>query len=179
MKTHKKTSVALIGFMGAGKSAVGKILAEKLGKKLVEMDSAIVKKSGKTIPQIFSEGEIAFRELEIEVVKKLAAGRNQIISCGGGVVLNKINIDRLKIDSVVVWLTASPAVILKRLKQDKTNRPLLKTNSKISDIRELVRFRKPFYERAADIKIDTSKQDVKTVADQILKKLSEYEDFSP
>jgi shikimate kinase len=178
MKKHRKTSIALIGFMGAGKSAVGKVLAEKLGKKLVEMDTAIVRKSGKSIPQIFSEGEIAFRELEIDVVKKLASGRNQIISCGGGVVLNKINIDRLKIDSLIVWLTANPAIILKRTETDKSTRPLLKSDSKIADIRELLRFRKPYYERAADIKIDTSKLDVKTVADQIIKKLSEYEDFN-
>jgi shikimate kinase len=178
MKIHKKTSLALIGFMGTGKSAVGQVLAEKLGKKLVEMDSVIVTKSGKSIPQIFDEGEIAFRELEIEVVKKLAEGRNQIISCGGGVVLNKINIDRLKIDSLIVWLTAAPAVILKRIRADKTSRPLLKSNSNLADIREMLRYRNPFYERAADIKIDTSKIDVKTVAEQIIKKLSDYEDFS-
>jgi shikimate kinase len=173
-----KTSVALIGFMGVGKSAVGKILAEKLGKKLVEVDAAIVKKSGKSINQIFSGGEISFRELEIKVVKELSKGRNQVISCGGGVVLNTINIDRLKKDSIIVWLTASPGVILKRTKADNISRPLLRADSKISDIRELLRFRKPYYERSADIKIDTSKLTVETVANQILKKLSEYEDFN-
>jgi shikimate kinase len=170
-----KTSVALIGFMGVGKSAVAKVLAEKLGKKLVEMDSEIVQKSGKSIDQIFNEGEIAFRELEIEVVKEIAQHRNQIISCGGGVVLNKINMDRLAQDSVIVWLTASPGVILQRTRKDDRKRPLLKENSKTSDIRELLRFRKPFYERAADIKIDTSKLDVPAVSDQILKKLKEYQ----
>jgi shikimate kinase len=173
-----KTSVALIGFMGVGKSAVGKILAEKLGKKLVEIDTEIVKKSGKSINQIFNSGEISFRELEIKVVKELSKGRNQVISCGGGVVLNKINIDRLSKDSIIVWLTASPGVILKRIKADKVSRPLLKDNSRISDIRELLSFRKPYYERAADIRIDTSKLTIELAVDQILKKLSEYEDFS-
>jgi shikimate kinase len=170
-----KTSVALIGFMGVGKSAVAKVLAEKLGKKLVEMDSEIVQKSGKSIDQIFNEGEIAFRELEIEVVKEIAKQRNQVISCGGGVVLNKINMDRLSQDSVIVWLSASPGVILQRTRKDARKRPLLKENSKTSDIRELLRFRKPFYERAADIKIDTSKLDVQAVVDQILIKLKEYQ----
>ena len=173
-----KTSVALIGFMGVGKSAVGKILAEKLGKTLVEMDAVIIKKTRKSIKQIFDEGEISFRELEIKAAKELAKGRNQVISCGGGVVLNKINIDRLKKDSIMVWLTATPGVILKRTRADKTSRPLLKSNSRVSEIRELLRYRKPFYERAADIKIDTSKLDVDSVVNLILKKLSEYEDFN-
>jgi shikimate kinase len=173
-----KTSVALIGFMGVGKSAVGKVLADKLGKKLVEMDSAIVEKSGKSIMDIFNEGEIAFRELEIDVVKKLAEGKNQVISCGGGVVLNKINIDRLKRDSYIVWLAATPGVIFKRTQSDKAGRPLLKPNSKVSDIRELLRYRKPYYERAADIKIDSSKLTVEEVAEQIIKILRENEDFS-
>jgi shikimate kinase len=172
-----KTSVALIGFMGVGKSAVAKILADKLNKKLVEVDSEIVNKSGKSIVQIFDEGEIAFRELEIEAVKKISEGKNQVISCGGGVVLNKINIDRLKQDSVIIWLTATPRVILERTRLDKQNRPLLKAGSKISDIRELLRFRKPFYERATDIKIDTSKMEIQSVVDHVSAILREYEDF--
>ena len=75
----------------------------------------IEQKAGKTIPEIFREdGEIAFRELEIEVSKEAAEEKNAVIDCGGGVVLNKINIDRLRKDTVIVYLTASPGVILKR-----------------------------------------------------------------
>ena len=122
-----KSNVALIGFMGVGKSAVGKALAERLGKKYVEVDSLIVQKAGKSITQIFQEeGEIAFRELEIEVIKEIALKKNQVIDCGGGVVLNKINIDRLKQNAVIIWLTASPEVILKRTTLDGDVRPLLK-----------------------------------------------------
>lgn len=173
-----KTSIALIGFMGVGKSAVARVIADKLNKQLVEVDSVIVKKSGKSIIQIFNEGEIAFRELEIQAIKEISEKRNQVISCGGGVVLNKINIDRLKQDSLIIWLTASPRVILKRVRLDKESRPLLKADSKTSDIAELLRFRRPFYERAADLKIDTSKMEIQSVADYILHKLSENEDFS-
>ena len=80
------------------------------------MDSLIDEKAGKSIPRIFQEdGEIAFREMEIEVIKEIASRKNQVIDCGGGVVLNKINIDRLKQNAVIVWLTASPSDILKRL----------------------------------------------------------------
>lgn len=173
-----KSSVALIGFMGVGKTAVGLVLAKKLGKKFVELDALIAQKAGKSIPEIFAqEGEIAFRELEIEAVKDIAGKDNLVIACGGGVVLNKINIDRLKQSSVIVLLTASPGVILRRVSRDGADRPLLKGAKKAADIQSLLRYRKPFYERAADFKIDTSKLDVNAVADEIIKKLRDDESF--
>ncbi len=79
-----KTSIALIGFMGTGKTGVGKALAEKLGKEFFELDPLIEKKAGKTIPAIFKEdGEIAFREFEIEAIKEVSKERNAVIACGG------------------------------------------------------------------------------------------------
>jgi len=173
-----KTNIALIGFMGAGKTAVGQLLAKKLGRKFIELDSLIEQKAGKSIPEIFKQdGEIAFRELEIEVTKETADKKNLVIACGGGMVLNKINIDRLKRESVIVYLTASLRVILKRTLTDGETRPLLNVPDKTSEIRELLRFRKPFYERAADVKIDTSKLDTNAVAEQIIEKLKEDESF--
>jgi len=174
-----KTSIALIGFMGTGKTAVGKALAEKLGKKFVELDALIEQKAGKTIPEIFKQdGEIAFRELEIEVTKDVARGKNQVIACGGGVVLNKINIDRLRNESIIVYLTASPKVLLKRVSGGRIKRPLLKVSNQALTIQELLAFRKPFYERAADIKVDTSKPDIDSVVKQIINKLKEDESFN-
>ena len=164
-----KTNIALIGFMGAGKTAVGRVLAEKLDKKLVELDNLVEIKAGKSIARIFKEdGEIAFRQLEIEVTREVATGKNQVIACGGGVVLNKINIDRLKKEAVVVYLTASPEVIQERVSTDREVRPLLKTSNKALTIQELLEFRQPFYERAADIKIDTSKLSIEATAKQII-----------
>jgi shikimate kinase len=171
----QKSNIALIGFMGVGKSAVGKVLSEKLGKNLVEVDSVIVNKAGKTVTQIFQDGEIIFREMEIEAVKEISTGKDQVIACGGGVPLNKINIDRLKLDSVIVWLTATPGVILKRTKSDGGVRPLI-NNRGIEDIRDLLSYRKPYYQRAADIEVDTSKIAVPEVAEQIIIKLKEYAD---
>jgi len=111
-----KSSIALIGFMGVGKTAVGKVLAKRLNKEFVELDYLIEQKAGKPISEIFEQdGEVAFRELEIKVTKEVAKNKNQIIACGVGIVLNKINIDRLKRDSIIVYLTASPRVILKRV----------------------------------------------------------------
>jgi len=174
-----KTGIALIGFMGTGKTAVGRALARKLGKEFIKLDPLIEQKAGKTIPEIFREdGEIAFRELEIEVTKEAAEKKNAVIDCGGGVVLNKINIDRLRKDTVIVYLTASPGVILRRTVNDAEERPLLKVANPTRTIKELLRFRKPFYERAADITVNTSKLDVDSVTEQIIARLKEYEGFS-
>jgi len=132
-----KTNIALIGFMGTGKTAVAKILAEKLGKELVELDRLIEIKVGKSISDIFNQqGEVAFREMEIEITRKAAAGSNQVIACGGGIVLNKINIDRLKEGAVIIYLTASPEAIQQRVENDDTVRPLLINKDHSSDAKE-------------------------------------------
>ncbi len=171
-----KTNVALIGFMAAGKTAVARVLAKKLGKQFVELDALIEHRAGKSIAEIFEQdGEIAFRELEIELTKEVSAKKNQVIACGGGLVLNKINIDRLKEQAVMVYLEASPEVILKRTSSDNTVRPLLKGDRKAQTIRELVRFRQPYYERAADITIDTSEMDINTIAQKIIRLLQKDE----
>ncbi len=173
-----KSNIALIGFMGAGKSAVGKVLARELNKEFIEMDSLIEQKAGKPIPEIFQQdGEVAFRELEIEVTKDVSRNRNQVIACGGGIVLNKINIDRLRKSSVIVYLTASPRVIMKRVSNGE-ERPLLKVANPTLTIQELLRYRKPFYERAADITINTSKMNVDSIAEQIISQVKQDEDFS-
>jgi shikimate kinase len=173
-----KTSIALIGFMGAGKTAVGRVLAARLGKELIELDSLIEKKAGKSIPDIFQQdGEIGFRELEIEVAKEVANKKNAVIACGGGIVLNKINIDRLRKECIIVYLAASPVIILKRTSDDKNERPLLDVANRTAQIRELLRFRQPFYERAADIKIDTTRLDIDSVAERIMEKLREDEGY--
>ena len=167
-----KSNIALIGFMGAGKTAVGKALAEKLSKEFIELDALIEQKAGKSIPEIFQQdGEIAFRELEIEVIKEVSTNKNLVIACGGGIVLNKINIDRLKKESTIVYLTAPPRIILKRVSSEKGQRPLLEVDNPALTIRELIRFRKPFYERAADITINTSKLDIDSVVEQIISKV--------
>lgn len=192
-----KTNVVVIGFMGVGKTAVGKVLAKRLGKKFVELDSVIERKAGKSIPEIFQQdGEVTFRELEIEVTKRLvlSGAKDLVIACGGGIVLNKINIDRLKNEAIIVYLTASPRVLLRRISGSGEGRPLLNRSNRGGDeprhydldarsplnrsIQELLRFRKPFYDRAADIKISTSKLDINSVAEQIIVELKENESFN-
>jgi shikimate kinase len=169
-----KTSVALVGFMGTGKTAAGKLLAEKLNKRFVELDAYIENKAGKSVNEIFKDGEIAFREMEIAAVKEVSAKENQVIACGGGVVLNRINIDRLKQHAVIVYLTASPGVIMKRTMGDNS-RPLLNTPDRLQRISDLLKFRRPFYERAADITVGTSRSNIEAVVAEIMEKVKSYE----
>jgi shikimate kinase len=171
-----KTSVALIGFMGTGKTVVGRSLAARLGKEFIEMDVLIEKKAGQSIPEIFRRrGEAGFRELEIEVTREIAGKKNTVVACGGGIVLNTINIDRLRQECVIVCLTASPAVILKRTSGDKDERPLLAVADRRRQIEELLKFRRPFYERAADMTVNTSRLKVASVVARIIGKLGDYE----
>lgn len=168
-----KTSLALIGFMGTGKTAVGKLLAEKTGRVFLELDALIEEKAGLTIPEIFrQEGETGFREREIAVVKELAGRTNAVIACGGGVVLNTINIDRLRQESRIICLTASPEIIARRTGEDGGTRPLLDTVDRAAGIVELLKFRKPLYRQAADITVSTSRLGPEGVAAAIINKLN-------
>jgi len=174
-----KSNIALIGFMGTGKTTVGQVLATRLHRKLIEVDAIIAKMAGKPIPDIFRDnGEIYFRELETKAIKKAAAREKQVIACGGGVVLNTINIDRLRETGVVINLTASLEIILKRIVKDGENRPLISVNWPPERIKELMKFRRPFYDRAADFVVNTSKLNVETVADKIIDRLKNDESFN-
>lgn len=173
-----KTSLALIGFMGVGKSVVAELLAKRLGKTLVEMDSVIERQAGKSAAQIFEdEGEIGFRQREIEAVKQIVEGKNQVVACGGGVVLNLINIDRLKRDCVIVWLRASASAISKRTQLDAERRPALKSIKNRDELRALIKFRQPFYERSAELEIDTTRLSAEKVVQEILQQLEHYADY--
>jgi len=173
-----KTNIALIGYMGTGKTAAGQLLSEKLGKKFLELDWIIEEQAGIKIPEIFRQGgEITFREMEIAATKSVSTESNAVIACGGGIILNKINTDRLRINGVTVYLTAKPEVILKRVSVEKGQRPLLEVEDQLKTIIEMLKFRGPFYERAADITIDTSNLTVNEVAEEVIKKLKEVKDY--
>ncbi len=171
-----KSNIALIGFMGTGKTVVGRALAERLGKKFVETDALIERRAGKTIPAIFREdGEIAFRALEIGVTAEVSRQKNTVIACGGGIVLNRINIDRLRRESRVVCLTASPEGIIRRTSPGGGSRPLLDVADPAGKIAELLRLREPFYRSAADITVNTSDRGVTEVVTEIIGRLENDE----
>jgi len=161
-------NIVLTGFMGTGKSGIGKRLAKKLGMSYLDTDELIEEREKDSISAIFKKrGEEYFRRLEAKVVKEVALLDNFVISTGGGVVLKQGNIRVLKKNAFIVCLFASPEVILKRTKGDE-NRPLLEVNNRKKRIEKLLRIRKPFYDKA-DLKIDTSTLDIKKVVEEIVK----------
>jgi shikimate kinase len=160
----------LIGFMGAGKTAVGKELAKILGMKLIDVDTEIEKSGQITINEIFSQfGEPRFREIETAMIRRIAAGENLIISTGGGAVLKQENMDTLRENGVIVCLMASPETILKRT-STSNDRPLLKVENPLEKINQLLTFRRPFYEKA-DIMIDTENKTPLQIAEEIIEKI--------
>ena len=165
-------NIALFGFMGVGKTVVGKLLAEKTGFTYIDIDEEIVNRKGKTIPLIFSEeGETSFRAIEKQVTRDIASNRGQIIACGGGTVLKPENRDSLRSSSSMVLLTADPQIILQRVEAEGETRPLLMVDDKINKIRNLLADRNPKYVEAADLIVDTSDITPDEVVEEILKNL--------
>ncbi|MFX1572228.1 MAG: shikimate kinase [Promethearchaeota archaeon] len=168
----KKDSIALIGFMATGKTTIGKAIVKKLGDdyKFIETDEIIVKETGKSIPRIFEkEGEQKFREYEVLACKKASKLKKTVISCGGGVVLNKINIDNLKKNCILVLLTATPEEIFNRIMMNgKETRPVINKQDPKLEIERVLNFRNPFYEASADIIIDTTNKKIKDIVKEII-----------
>jgi shikimate kinase len=174
-----KSNIALIGFMGAGKSAIGRALAAKLGMEFVDLDSLIEEKAAMSIAEIFArDGEPAFRRMEAELTGQVAAKEKAVIACGGGIVLQQNNVDIIKKSSVIVYLAAEPAVLLRRVLNSKEKRPLLEVVDPASAIDDLLKYRRPLYEKAADIIIDTSQLDISGVAGRISEDLLKNESFN-
>jgi len=148
-------NIILIGFMGTGKSTIGRQLSQTLSYPLVDTDQLIVERTGKTIPDIFAEqGEEAFREIETETLSSLTGSTHHIISTGGGIIGSPQNREILKTLGYVVWLVASPEEILDRTSRN-TNRPLLNNEDPARTIRDLLAKRIPLYKEAAHLSIET------------------------
>jgi shikimate kinase len=165
--------IILIGFMGSGKSEVGRELSKSLNLPFIEMDKLILQKSGrKNINEIFENcGELYFRKLEEEVAKQLATLEEAVISTGGGVVLDRMIIACLKNrpEDTVVWLATKFATICERLKNDKT-RPLF---ADIKNAKKLYKARKTLYENYADMTIATNDKSIEDIAYEIAKGIGE------
>jgi shikimate kinase len=147
-------NIVLVGFMGSGKTTVGRLLSERTGMPLVDMDTLIEEQAGKTINEIFAEeGEAHFRDLERRLVQELSARRGLVISTGGGIVLNPDNLADFERTGLVVCLLADADTVLERVRHD-TTRPLL-AGDKAAKITALLESRRPLYEAVPHC-IDTS-----------------------
>jgi shikimate kinase len=164
-------NIILTGFMGAGKSAVGKKLGERLKLKVIDTDDVVEEDSGRKISDIFSQqGEKYFRKLEKDAVKKVSALEDHVIITGGGVVLDKENMENLRKTGTIIYLHARPEVLYERIKNE-THRPLLQVKNPLMRIRELLNYRARFYSDN-DLEIDTSDLDVGEVVGEIVRKIN-------
>ncbi len=167
-----KSNIALIGFMGAGKSAVGGALAEATAMDFVDLDTRIRQKTGRAISEIFSfDGEAAFRRIESDALSEIAGLINTVIACGGGVVLDQSNVEILRRSAVIVYLSAAPSVLLRRVLNSPERRPLLQVVDPASAMDGLLKRRLPLYQAAADLTIDTSDLDIEGVVKKIVSEL--------
>jgi shikimate kinase len=142
--------------MATGKSTIGEILAKKIGYGFIDTDEEIEHQENRTIKRIFeTDGESYFRIIEAQLIKDISNLQNQVIACGGGLVLNHENVTKLKKNSIMVLLTTTPTEILNRVKKDQT-RPLLNVDDKLNEIKRILKKRNPIYEKIADKKVDTT-----------------------
>lgn len=164
--------IFLIGFMGSGKSTVGRNLSERMGRTLLDTDNMIEEMAKKPISAIFSEeGEAHFRMLETKVLEELPTENNSIISCGGGMALKEENVRIMKEKGKVVFLSATPETILDRVKSSN-KRPILEGNKNISFISDLMGKRVSFYSKAADMEVSVDGKSVLEICDEILSGLT-------
>jgi shikimate kinase len=160
----------LVGMMGAGKSAVGRPLAQALGYRFVDADTAIEQVAGRTIPSLFAdEGEAGFRNLETAVLGQIASWHSLVVATGGGVVTRPENWGHMR-QGVVIWLDAPPAVLLNRLNADPTPRPLLRSEDPSARLQALLQERLPLYGQA-DLRISQGDGTPDQVAAQVLEAL--------
>ncbi len=170
---ESRPNIVLIGFMGTGKSTVGRHLASGLGMQFVDMDDYISVHAGKSIPAIFAEdGEPAFRALERQAVVELSGRRGQVVATGGGVVLNPANVENFSVSGLLVCLNASVEEILSRLEGD-TGRPLLNASDKEAKARDLLNARTHLY-AAIPFQIDTDLLDAVDVTEQIMHEYARF-----
>lgn len=162
--------LVLVGMMGAGKSTVGRSIAARLGRELLDSDALIEAETGRTVREIFAaEGEDAFRALETEVlIRSLAAEQPAVIAAAGGVVLRPENRAALRDSGArVVWLRAKPALLLERV-MSGGHRPLLDDDPEIV-LRQMFEHREPLYREVADAIVTVDNRSINDVVEAVLR----------
>jgi len=163
----ENVNIALIGFRGTGKTAIAKLLAKKLDKKLVSTDDEIVKKTKMSIAKFVQKyGWDRFRDIEIDVIEKISDFDECVFDAGGGIVMRNENIINLKRSALIILLTADIKTIKNRIKGGK-ERPALTKSSYLDEIKNILRERESRYKKAADYTIDTSRLSPEEACDLI------------
>ncbi len=170
-----KHNIILIGFMGSGKTSIGKRLSLKLKWEFIDTDDFIEKREGMTINEIFAQrGESYFRDLERELCSRYSEPKCKIIATGGGVIKNRDNVKDLKKGGIIFYLKSTPETIAHNLRNDDT-RPLLRGGNKLERIRTLMEEREPMYRECADITINVADLNMEETLNLIEKEYNRYE----
>ncbi len=165
-----KENISLIGFMGSGKTTIGKLLAERTGYLFIDLDRIIELSESKTINEMFAcSGEEYFREIESKIIKKVYFNNRCIFACGGGVILRGENMKLIRRNSMVFYLEISPHEALNRL-EDTSDRPLLQIPDKLKNTTTLLESRNPMYKKYSDIIIQNEGSSAESAVDEILEK---------
>ncbi|MFB6241038.1 MAG: shikimate kinase [Gemmatimonadota bacterium] len=159
--------IVLVGFMAAGKSTVGRRVAERAGYPFLDLDDEVEEMAGRSIPELFRrEGEEAFREMEAEVTRRADDVRPAVIAAGGGWMARPELADRWE-DAARVWLRVSPEAVLERIGDDLSSRPMLDPGSPLRSIRAILEARRPQYARA-EHEVATDGRTPEEVAEAVL-----------
>lgn len=164
--------IVLTGFMGTGKTSIGREISRKLGYRFIDTDVLIEEREGCAISVIFKEkGENYFRKLEEDVVAVVSKEKNVVIATGGGVIKNRKNVENLRRNGVIIWLKASPEIILKRVMTEGGKRPLLEVKEPLNEIKKLLKERMEFYTQG-DTSIDTDYITPEEAVEEIIEELA-------
>jgi shikimate kinase len=165
-------AIVLIGFMGAGKSSVGRRLEKRTGYLRFDTDEIIAAKFGLSVPRIFEvHGEDVFRDAESEALRQLDSHKPSIIVTGGGIVLRTTHREILRELGTLVYLQADEETLFERISR-RASRPLLRTDDPRATMRQLLERRLPLYEEIADLTVDSSRRSHDEVCDLILQNVS-------
>ncbi len=168
-------NIILIGYRCSGKTVVGKTLARELGRAFLDTDALIEENAGRSIVAMIStKGWEYFRETEKRVAEDVSRRDNLVIATGGGIVMDEQNVKNLKQNGWVVWLKGKPNVLKERMAKEQGSgrlRPSLTGADPLEEIKEVLSARKPFYEQAGDLVVDTSNLSIRDVATLIIKNL--------
>lgn len=168
-------NIVLIGYRCCGKTSAGRLIAGKLGRRFIDTDEMITEIAGCSIDEIVSsKGWQHFRDIERDVIKDVSSMNNMVISAGGGVIIDEVNVKNLKANGFLVWLYADVETIKKRLNADKgsaANRPSLTGDDPSDEIVKVLEYRNPLYKNACDMAVDTSHLDMNEVVEIIIEEI--------
>ena len=166
-------NVVLVGYRGTGKSTVAGLVAQALGYEVINLDAEIVRRAGRSIPDLVAErGWEGFRDLEEEVCRSCAQEPGRVVDCGGGVVEREANFEVLRNAGRVFWLTATVATIVERIQGDDQRPSLTGTKSFTEEVSEVLERREPLYRKLAHVAVPTDGRTPAELAAEIVERVT-------